>query len=207
MRENLTPPSEWNAVFQAIGRIVYHWNNLERSALNLLNELIGAGAKATIVTAHMNSNVQLDALKTIAAEFLDEAEAESVAHFIRVIERLRERRNHYVHAFSVVTVLLDVSEDQSSIAPDPFQAVLTNVHARGRLRETTQIVSAAHLMNEADLFADASIYANQLARHFIDSACPGYEPTLPEKFPLPDTLTKPARFVLDDQHPLRSSPL
>lgn len=194
----------WNPVFQGIGRIVYHWNNFERNGVTLLNEIIGAGHKAVIATAHMGTNAQLDALRTIAVELLSGEERECVVHFVKLYERLRERRNFYVHSFQRLTIDLERSNGKVRMRPGTNHGGLSGIHAKGRLKQTTGQITKDELFEESQLMQAATSYAALLVCHFKYPDNPDYG-TLPEKFPLPDRLTKQAKFVLADRSPPRSS--
>lgn len=181
-----------------MGRIVFAWNSLERTLTSLLNVLIGGEHRAIIVTAHMGTNTQLDALKTIANEFLAGEELDHIMHVAALFERIRERRNHYVHSFN------NISGDFDGTGFANPMGSLSGWSARGRLKQHVSRVGAKELADEANTMRGASHYMALVHNHFRYPNNADYR-ALPEKFPLPDKMTKPFRFVLDGQPPPQSS--
>lgn len=194
------PPKEWDPILREIGRIVFSWNVIENAITNILNLLFGGEHRAIIVTAHMGITLKLDALRTLAAEFLTGDEQEHVFHSIDLFERLRERRNFYVHGFTSITQkLAGVEQDagQLKFLWTDFGAALGSWSAKNRLKRHELSLTAADLGREASVFHAATEYYARVHNHFRYPDKAEYQ-SLPEKFPIPGRLTKPARFVLDE---------
>lgn len=197
--DRVWPPDELKPILVEMGRIVFNWNGFERSTTRLLNELIGGERdhKLTIVTAHMTTNTQLDALRTIAAEFLEDNEREHILHLVKLFERLRERRNFYVHAFDGFSYPL--FEKDGILRMDAGSPVgkMRSISAKGRLHSNESDVSSKDLEIEAKLIHKASHYIALLVLYFRRGDNPEYQ-MLPEKFPLPEKLKKTTRTILSD---------
>ncbi|MES2043765.1 MAG: hypothetical protein V4475_07795 [Pseudomonadota bacterium] len=187
------PPKECDAVLAAIGRIVFNFNTCERTITQMLNVLIGGDHHAVIVTAHMGTNTQLDALRTLAAEYQQADQREHIAHSIKLFERVRERRNYYIHSYAFVPG-----------NPGPT-AGMQSWSARGRLKIHKEVVTAETLENEARMIMRATEYLALVHNHFSMPDDLTYQ-TLPERFPLPDALTKPFEYAQDAGYQPRSYP-
>ena len=183
------PPPDWDPILSEIGRIVFNWNRIEEITTKILNTLIGGQERSTIITAHMNTAIKNDALRTIAYEFLSDEERDHILHAIMLFNRLRERRNYYIHAFNTISFTVS-----GSFNP---QAQLDNYSAKGRLRRHVLTVTVDHLHNESVILNSATHYFGLLYGYFAHIEGSNQE-GLPDKFPIPDRLTKPSRFILNE---------
>lgn len=191
------PPPVYDAALSQIGRIVLNWNVIERTTTQILNILLGGEHRAMIVTAHIGTTTQIDALRTLAAEFLEEPQKGCIFHLIDLFERLRERRNFYVHSLHGMAISF---KDH----PPAFFVTLNSFSARGRLKQHRVEVTTDDLLEEAVTLRRAAHYFALVHNHFYYPDNPSYQ-TLPDRFPLPDRLQKPGQFVLGDPPPPRSS--
>jgi hypothetical protein len=180
------PPVEWEPILCEIGRIVFNWNTLENTTVRILNTLIGGEEKAAIATTHMSLNAQIDAIKTLANEYLDDEELDHILHLLLVFDRFRERRNFFVHSLSVIGF--------SSLNPPQYQATMESYSARGRFKRHQMKVDVNILSAEAKHMYRATHYFALVHNHFSMPDNPSYI-NLPEKFPLPERMEKPVALV------------
>lgn len=180
------PPAEWEPILCEIGRIVFNWNTLENTTVRILNILIGGEEKAAIATTHMSLNAQIDAIKTLANEYLVDDELDHILHLLSVFDRFRERRNFFVHSFSIIGF--------SRLNPPQYQATMDSYSARGRFKRHQMKVDASILAEEAKDMHRATHYFALVHNHFSMPDNPEYK-NLPERFPLPERMEKPAAFV------------
>lgn len=186
------PPSTSDQTLAAIGRIVFNFNACENTITQLLNILIGGDFHALVATAHMGTNTQLDALRTLTAEYLRDSEKEHVLHSIKLFERMRERRNYYIHSYS-------------QVPGTPDTAGMGSWSARGRIKRHREVIRLKELQLEASNLYHASHYLALVHNHFSMPDAEEYQ-TLPAKFPLPDVLQKPFQFARGGGYEIQSYP-
>ena len=184
--KSLWPPNRYDEILCTMGRIIFNWNSIENCTRNLLNTLVKAGAKSTIVTAHMGTQDQINALKTIANTYLDRDQKEHILHAIKLYERLRGYRNYFVHGFSAL---------QMGSSP---MAGMVDIKAKGQFVIEELPLTSDNLAKLSHIIRCAVHYYNLIYCHFryIDNKRQEYDRyrTLPEiKFPIPDKLQKSKR--------------
>ncbi|MFK8075708.1 MAG: hypothetical protein AB8B84_03915 [Granulosicoccus sp.] len=182
------PPREYDPILREMGRLIFNWNSIENSTRNILDALIGAGQKSNILTAHMGTQSQLDALKTIANGFLNDDEKNHILHAISLYSRLREYRNYFVHSFSML------------YGPTPM-AGLSSLKAKGNLVKDELKLTEDEFVHISTVVRCAVHYFNLVLCHFRykDNQLEEYRiyDELPSFFPIPPQLSKDRRSLID----------
>lgn len=203
----LFPPAAYNEFLEHIGRVVFHFNTLERGMHAIFAKLAtdwsdeNLRAKHWIVTAHISNMSMCDAIATITNEFHDRNKITTesknlVLHCIKTFNLTREYRNWYIHGFNGI----GVNKGNLSIQLHTFSA-------RNHFNEHAEFVSIADLkwfsgwcQTAAHHVAEAHSYVARDLGYNIG----GIKPPLPEIWPLPNRLTKPSHRRLYNPRPPQS---
>jgi hypothetical protein len=191
-------PSEgWAPLLVSVGRIVYHWNTLERTLRTILVEeaglvdpIKGTTPAATILTANLQAANLIMALRTLAAECLVGDYQLHVAHLADLADRCREYRNAYVHDFNgvQVRVMQATKGKEKSLYVEPGPGILQYTSIRSAVRKYETYVDIQDAKSVGLMLQGACEYAALVTlalRSNRNAAEVAKLHTLPEKFPLP----------------------
>lgn len=188
------PPSEFDPLLAEIGRIVFHFNTLERSVRTILWCLASRDGRDQIhhaVTMHLGNIGITDALRTVVTEFYESPIQGAVLHVIEIFDRTREYRNWYIHGFG------NIYGDGSG--------GLHSASAKARLIDSQDKFSFEDAEWLAQWCQTASHHCAAVYGYCAETLqrIPADTPprALPEKLPLPDRLKKPRKLRLGDQAP------
>ncbi|MEQ9448485.1 MAG: hypothetical protein RLN70_06180 [Rhodospirillaceae bacterium] len=196
---DIWPPDEYTPICAAIGRLTFHWNNAETAVASLVQFLVQNSEKVRILTTHMSNMALTDALKTLAEACLEGDEKEHVLFVDKIFNRYREYRNFYIHGFKLVGVT----------ARGVPTARLVSTSARSKFVAHNLDFKESDILAIVAGCAEMTEYLRKLSHYGAYKWHPerstALPPTLPEKPPLPDRLTKPRRDLLSELLPPGSS--
>lgn len=183
---------EAHKVLSKLGQIAIEWNNIDALMRLLLSVFIGGGDKTDIITAHMNSPVFINMMKTFTAEY---APKDAQAHFTCLYEfydRMREYRNYYIHGITNIAYEKD--------RPIGFAQSRS---ARGRLVLHQDSIDLTKLQGCLDNLDTLRAFLNRFLDEFLwggnKKDLVGYLPLASIEIPpLPDKLQKPRLFLLGE---------
>ncbi len=177
---------EYADVLAQVGILVVYWNRVEEAARLLVRHFNrGDRDRSDILTAHMGTNSLCDALRTLSSAYCKSHEQEHIRHYIKLLERVREYRNYYIHG------LLGYEEGMGQIQ---------TLSARSNLILHAESVDAEDIENIAIRCLEVSRYGINLYERLRQRESARKQkkrlPPLPDKPPLPNKLRKPQRALL-----------
>ena len=197
------PPERYEPILIEVGRLVFNWNSIENTTRELLNNFVSGGPKVEILTQHMGSQSQIEALKLIARSKSEE-EKKAIHHAANLYEILRSYRNFFVHGFNTIVtenITLDFgSEANPVIIPtNRVAAKMTDRVAKREYREDTLTLTYENLQVYSNVMRGSVHYFNLLFCYFkyIDSEREEHKKykLIPIEFPIPPKLEKEKRTL------------
>jgi hypothetical protein len=183
---------EAHKVLSKLGQIAVEWNNVDALMRLLFSFFIGGGDKTDIVTAHLNSPVFINMMKTFTTEYAPKDVQGHFAHLYEFYDRMREYRNYYIHGI----INIAYQEDR----PIGFAQ---SHSAKGRLVLHQESIDLTKLQKCLDRLNSLRGFLNRFLDEFLwggnKTHLIGYQPLSSiEMPPLPDKLQKPRLFLLGE---------
>ena len=188
-------PRRRPAIYAALGELAVKWNQVELTARSIINYYYRLGDEGEILVAHMGNVTLADALNTLTAEFAEPEEQPYLSHFVTYVDAIRSYRNYYIHGV---------------INADGDAGMIQQIQAKGRLTAAAERVSVAQVREVILMCERAATYGAIMVVLSVTRGGPDYAETLESasrhKPPLPPTLRKPRRYLLERESPPRPSP-
>ena len=191
----VSKPKRRPTIYSALGELAVKWNQVELTARSIIKFYYRLGDYGEILIAHMGNVTLADALNTLSAEFAEPEERPHLAHFIAYADAVRSYRNYYVHGV---------------VQADGGFGNVQQIQAKGRLTITTERISVAQVRQVIGMCECAATYGGMILALGASRGTPEHAWVLESaslyKPPLPATLRKPRRYLLEPAPPPRSSP-